>query len=293
MPSRGPVGAGVWFRWVPGRGPVHSGSVTAPDPPPPTGPAIGAAWYPDPSGRHEYRYFNGAVWTADVSDDGHRYVDPIDGPAIHGSTPRGSTGHGATGADPNTAGHNTGGNGMAVAAITCGIISLALGWLPFLFVVGAVLAVLAIVFGSVGLRRSRRVGRGRGLAIGGLATGAVGVLVAVGGLVFTIAMVRAIDRYENPEPNTVTVTSCASTGGTAEVTGTLRNDGDRAADFTVLVEVGRAGSGVSITSSRQRVDGVAPGATAEWSFTRAVAIDEIQCSVADVTGPLPFGVVPR
>lgn len=28
------------------------------------------AWYPDPARQHEYRYFNGADWTNDVSDAG-------------------------------------------------------------------------------------------------------------------------------------------------------------------------------------------------------------------------------
>lgn len=35
-----------------------------PVPPPP------AAWHPDPFGRHELRYWNGATWTASVSDGG-------------------------------------------------------------------------------------------------------------------------------------------------------------------------------------------------------------------------------
>lgn len=230
-------------------------------------------WYPDPSGRHEFRYFNGQTWTADVSDDGERFVDPFDG------------GSPADGDGP--------GNGVAVAALTCGIVSVAFGWLPVLFVVGAVLAVLAIVFGVVGRRRARDLGRGRGMAIAGLCTGVAGVLVAVGGLVFTIAMFRALERYENPEPNTVAVTMCVVVDGAARVAGTLRNDSERRADFTVLVEVDRAGSGVRLTSSRQQIDRVAPGATVDWAFSRAVAVDDIECGDPQVTGPLPFGVVPR
>lgn len=29
-----------------------------------------AGWHPDPTGRHSHRYWNGAAWTSDVSDDG-------------------------------------------------------------------------------------------------------------------------------------------------------------------------------------------------------------------------------
>jgi hypothetical protein len=34
-------------------------------------------WYPDPNGVHEYRYWNGTVWTGDVSDSGRVSVDPL------------------------------------------------------------------------------------------------------------------------------------------------------------------------------------------------------------------------
>ena len=35
-----------------------------------------ANWYPDPLGRHEYRYFDGNQWTEHVSDHGRQGVDP-------------------------------------------------------------------------------------------------------------------------------------------------------------------------------------------------------------------------
>jgi hypothetical protein len=35
-----------------------------------------AGWHPDPSGRHEMRYWNGSVWTDDVSDAGVATKDP-------------------------------------------------------------------------------------------------------------------------------------------------------------------------------------------------------------------------
>lgn len=37
-----------------------------------------AAWYPDPSGRHAQRFWNGASWTPHVADGGHVAVDPLD-----------------------------------------------------------------------------------------------------------------------------------------------------------------------------------------------------------------------
>jgi hypothetical protein len=40
-------------------------------------PRAAAAWYADPSGRHQYRYWDGATWTTSVADDGRASVDPL------------------------------------------------------------------------------------------------------------------------------------------------------------------------------------------------------------------------
>ena len=39
-----------------------------------------ANWYPDPAGRHEYRWFDGNQWTDHVSSHGRQSVDPVAGP---------------------------------------------------------------------------------------------------------------------------------------------------------------------------------------------------------------------
>jgi hypothetical protein len=36
-----------------------------------------ANWYPDPTGRHEYRYWDGVTWTDHVSDNGTGGTDPV------------------------------------------------------------------------------------------------------------------------------------------------------------------------------------------------------------------------
>lgn len=46
----------------------------------PPAPLPPAQWYADPSGRHAYRYWDGAEWTPNVADDGRTASDPIDGP---------------------------------------------------------------------------------------------------------------------------------------------------------------------------------------------------------------------
>lgn len=46
-------------------------------------------WNPDPSGRHEYRYWDGSSWTDDVSDNGVTSTDPVGG--VAGPTEPGAT----------------------------------------------------------------------------------------------------------------------------------------------------------------------------------------------------------
>jgi hypothetical protein len=48
-----------------------------PAPPPGREPGM-AGWLADPTRRHQIRYWTGAQWTASVSDNGVRTVDPID-----------------------------------------------------------------------------------------------------------------------------------------------------------------------------------------------------------------------
>jgi hypothetical protein len=38
-----------------------------------------ANWYPDPWGRHEHRYYDGANWTEHIADHGRQGVDPPGG----------------------------------------------------------------------------------------------------------------------------------------------------------------------------------------------------------------------
>ncbi|CAN5244918.1 hypothetical protein BH20ACT3_BH20ACT3_05170 [soil metagenome] len=41
----------------------------------------GPNWYPDPMGRHEYRWHDGTAWTDHVSSHGRQATDPLAGPS--------------------------------------------------------------------------------------------------------------------------------------------------------------------------------------------------------------------
>lgn len=74
-------------------------------------------------------------------------------------------------------------NGLAIAALCCGIIGMIVGLIPYAFFVGVPLAVLAIVFGTVEIGRARRIGGPKGMALAGLLTGIVAAVLSIIGMV--------------------------------------------------------------------------------------------------------------
>ncbi len=73
----------VWYATEGTRGPNQYGSdpkmASAPGAMAPRPIAAGqpAGWYPDPSGRHQLRYWDSGAWTDTVSDDGVTSADPV------------------------------------------------------------------------------------------------------------------------------------------------------------------------------------------------------------------------
>ena len=244
----------------------------------------GAGWHPDPTDRYEFRYHNGTDWTADVAESGRRFVDPM------GTTTR------PAGPPQHVAGPAGGRrNGLAVASLVLGIIALTTGPLPFLFVVGAVCGVLAIVFGIVGLRRSRDAGRGRSSAIAGLITGGIGLASVALGVVLTIVLVDALDAYDDPGPFELGDLECAVTSTTDDVpswtaSGTITNLDDDERDYSIRVEYRRGGTDNVQRSTLVELDDVAAGETRDFEVARAIDLDDVDCVVDSVRGPLPFGI---
>jgi hypothetical protein len=235
-------------------------------------------WYADPLGRFELRYYNGAAWTADVSSAGDRFVDPLGldlGPGVAADivVPGGSAA-----------------NRPATAAMVLGIIAVAIAWLPFVVVLGLIAAVLALVFGAVGLRRSSATGAGRSRAIVGLVTGACGMVAAALGVVMTLIVLDVYRDYVDPSPNDVGITSCETVGSRAIASGTLVNLGAAPADFSVLIGFVRPGTDNAHRAVRAVLDDVKPGQRAEFRVERQVDLETVDCIVIGVNGPLPFGL---
>lgn len=232
-----------------------------------------AGWYPDPTERFETRFHNGSDWTADVSNDGQRFVDPL------GTTPQQSAAPGKQGA-----------NRAATASMVLGIVALATSWMPFVVVIGVIAAVLALVYGVIGFRRSSVSGTGRSFAITGITTGAVGLAAAAIGVILSVVVINAIDMYENPALHSATITGCGVAANTATLQGEITNSATTTEDFSVRVAFVRPGTDNSQYSTRIGVNNVAPGETRTFELDRPVSLDEIDCIIRGVDGPLPFGI---
>jgi len=86
-------------------------------------------------------------------------------------------------------------NGMGVAALVLGILGLILSF----FVVGAVPGILAIIFGLIGRSLAkRREATNGGMALAGIITGVLAVLVAVGLVATVLSVLRPqLTRYQS------------------------------------------------------------------------------------------------
>jgi hypothetical protein len=72
------------------------------------------------------------------------------------------------------------GNGIGIAGGVCGIVAVVLCWIPFVDYVSIVLGALAIIFGALGLRNANaHGGAGKGMAITGIVTGIVALVISV------------------------------------------------------------------------------------------------------------------
>lgn len=238
-----------------------------------TDPSFAAGWYPDPIGRFELRFHNGYQWTADVSSNGSRYVDPL------GSS-----------APMSPGGTNSPTNSLATAAMILGIVAVTSAWMPFVVVVGVITAIIALALGLAGLRRSTSTGVGRGRAVAGIAMGASALAAAVIGVLLTIIVLDVYDDYVGPARHETAVTSCDVVGSRATMTGELTNLSDRAAEFSVLVGFLRTGTDNPRATRRVTIGEVAPGQTRRFDAQHQVDLDDVDCAVVEVNGPLPFGL---
>jgi hypothetical protein len=183
------------------------------------------------------------------------------------------------------------GNGMAVASLVLGVLAIVFAFMWFFGLLSLVLAPLALIFGWIGLGRSRERGVGGGQAIAGIICGGIALLVSLymlwvfGSLVRTVtsAINRSVEATVAADPvvNRMTITDCHTTIGNAEASGTLVNTGNETRNFNVRVQFhGPGGDGEGAGSAYA----VKPGATESWYVTGPAATALTSCSFPPAFG---------
>ncbi|MFD5428617.1 DUF4190 domain-containing protein [Streptomyces sp. NPDC127084] len=82
-------------------------------------------------------------------------------------------------------------NAMGISALVLGTVGAVLGMVVVLFWMAWLPALLAVVFGFIGLRQARKgLATNRGMALAGVILGAVGLLFSVGGGIFAVVTVK-------------------------------------------------------------------------------------------------------
>lgn len=117
------------------------------------------------------------------------------GAVPYGGGPYGAVPYGGIAAPART--------GIAVGSLVCGVVGLVVALVPIFGLVGGLFALVAIPLGFIGLGAAKRQGgAGRGLAIGGIVTGGLAIVVCLAwlALLFLVGTTVEEDPYYNSEP---------------------------------------------------------------------------------------------
>lgn len=75
------------------------------------------------------------------------------------------------------------GNAFSIVALVCGILAVIGAFIPFVTYGAWIVGVLGIVFGALGMKRSKETNTGYGLAVAGLVLGIIGTVIGFIGFI--------------------------------------------------------------------------------------------------------------
>lgn len=226
-------------------------------------------WYPDPTGRYEYRWHNGIAWTGDVAVDGRHFVDALGGQGVVAQRR---------------------GRRTAVGALVISLCSLAVAWLPVLFVLSVAGAIVALVLGGVAMRRASGDAGTRGLAKGSLAVAAAALSLSVVGAFLTVQLGDELAALVEQEPGEyeIVIDECSSDGSLLIARGTVDNLDESERHYDVTVSISDA-TGAEVARGTTSVLNVAPSGSAEFTFSDTADHEgDVTCDIVAVTGRALF-----
>jgi uncharacterized membrane protein YeaQ/YmgE (transglycosylase-associated protein family) len=229
---------------------------------------VGAGWHHDPTGRHQWRWWDGNAWTEHVASGGVASTDPIGSPSPTPATENPwvpSTGWAPTPPPGSRA------NGLALAAMIVGIVGAFVGVLVLPFFLAIPLGATALGLGVAGRRRAadRPDGRGRGQATSGIVLGSIAMALGVLGacLVFfvidfsdDIGGSAAADTYE------IDPGACSWGDGEAVAEGDIENTSGGTRSFEVVVDF-EDEDGDRVAQGSDDVDDLAPNESESFRVT--------------------------
>ena len=175
-------------------------------------------------------------------------------------------------------------NGMAVAALVFGILTYVC--------LGPIAAILAIIFGFVGLSKSRETNVGRGMSIAGIALGGVGLVLGTVLFILLIALgsttssnLGNIGGPADTSAYQTTPGNCSvSSSGVATFSGTIRNTSSSKKNFTVHGAFHNKANNALIDNSSDLVTDIPSGGSAPFTITSTQASSEMQisCNITEV-----------
>jgi hypothetical protein len=209
---------------------------------------------------------------------------PAPGPAAYSPPPTGAY-------VPTVGAPAQANNGMGIAALVLGIVSVVLF---FACGAGILAGVLAVVFGFLGMGKAKQIDKGRGMSLAGMILGVVGV---IGGILFlvlvTIGVNKASDNIStnlnnafgsvDPSDYQLTTDTCKiDNSGTVEFTGTIKNKAGRDLDVIITGEIRNAKTNSLITTTTDTVS-TTKGDTSDWSLNTVISNPvDITCKVTEV-----------
>ncbi|MCF8504219.1 MAG: hypothetical protein K9G59_04830 [Caulobacter sp.] len=84
-------------------------------------------------------------------------------------------------------------NGMAIASLVLGIVSVLVVWIPIVGLLGTMMALVGLVLGILGLKKPG----GRGLAIGGIVCSGVSLVITLLWALSFLAIIGAVAANAN------------------------------------------------------------------------------------------------